>query len=196
MTLRFRYSLAVLAMAAMAGLNSSAEESCAGAAAAPALPAAMKDRDPEFIASACVSTEPQGQRLWIVGYGGPPDGFAILTDKSGRTVSSVAVGLPESWTIRRIGSNAAVVVIEAVTGTGTGVRQDDFHVLSVEHDQLKELWKGLSYRRDSAPGSGHITESRYALRVDTAKEGREVVLRRVRIGAAKGSETTVIPLLR
>jgi hypothetical protein len=196
MTTKVRYSLAALAMAGMVGLNSFAEDRCAGAAVPPALPAAMKDRDPEFIASTCVSTEPEGQRLWIVGYGGPPDGFAILTDKSGRAVSTIAVGLPESWTLKRIDSDAAVVVVEAVTGTGTGVRQDDFHVLSIERGKLKELWKGLSYRRDSAPGRGRSTESSYALRVDTTKEGREVILHRVRIGSAKRSETTVIPLSR
>ena len=183
-------------LAGMVGLDSFAEDRCAGAAVAPALPAAMKDRDPEFIASACLSTEPEGQRLWIVGYDGPPGGFAILADKSGRVVSSVAFGLPESWTIKRTGSDVAVVVVEATTGTGTGVRQDDFHVLSVEHGHLKEIWRGLSYRRDSGPGDTHSTESRYALRVDTAKEGREVILHRVRIGSAKRAETTVIPLSR
>jgi len=143
-----------------------------------------------------VRTEQGGQRIWIVGYGGPPDGFVILTDKSGIATSSVAIGLPESWTVKRIESDAPVLIVEAVTGTGTGVRQDDFHVISIKGGQLRLLWKGLSYRRDMPPGSGRSVESRYALRVDTDNERHELILHRIPIASAARGETVIVPLPR
>jgi len=82
----------------------------------------------------------------------PRDGYLILMDSKADVLAQQRVGYIKSLTLRPLQSEGDdKVVIDVITGTGTGMREDQFLIFSITNVGFSKLWAGLSYKK-SFPG--------------------------------------------
>jgi hypothetical protein len=101
------------------------------------------------------SFETTNKSLFIVGlsWEGPNNGYLILMDKDGTVIGKTRVGYIKQLTLISLKKEGDdYVLVDAIKGTGTGVREDHYNILSVTHKGFSKLWDAVSYEM-SAPGS-------------------------------------------
>lgn len=91
------------------------------------------------------------------------DGYLMIVDSRGKVLARKSVGFIKSTCLRSLKEGGDdVLVIDAIRGTGTGVREDRFSIVAVSNKGLDVLWEGLSYRqtflRQLAPDKNHETK--------------------------------------
>jgi hypothetical protein len=83
---------------------------------------------------------------------GPRDGYLILMDLKGNLLAQQKVGYIKSVSLRPLQIDGDDnLVVDVIRGMGTGVREDQFIILSITNFGFRNLWVGLSYEK-SFPG--------------------------------------------
>jgi hypothetical protein len=83
-----------------------------------------------------------------VSWQGPLNGYVILMDSKGRILDKRGVGYIRSLSLRPLQTeDNDCLIIEAITGTGTGMQVSQFYIFSLEKGKFDEVWNGLSYEK-------------------------------------------------
>ncbi len=101
------------------------------------------------------SSETVGRSLFIVGlsWEGPNTGYLILMNKEGNVIDKTRVGFIKKLTLISLKKEGDdFVLVDAIKGTGTGIREDHYNILSIANKGFLKLWDVVSYEM-SAPGS-------------------------------------------
>jgi hypothetical protein len=119
-----------------------------------------------------------------ISWEGPYDGYLVVVDKDARVLGTKSVGYVKSICLRPLRQgDHDVLVIDAIRGVGTGIRQDQFGVLAITEKGFDVLWEGLSYERSfpyqAAPDENY--EIKCALTFeDIDKDGVDEILYHVK----------------
>ncbi len=96
-----------------------------------------------------------GRSLFIVGlsWEGPIDGYLILLDKDGNVIDKSRVGYIGQLSLAQLKQEDLddFLLVDAIKGTGAGMRVDQYTIIAITNKGFLKLWEGLSYER-SAPG--------------------------------------------
>lgn len=87
--------------------------------------------------------------ILAISWEGPLDGYLILINSDGRPIKQQRVGYIKKILFISLSDkgNKDVCVVDAITGTGTGVRLDELHIITVDNLNFRNLWIGVSYER-------------------------------------------------
>lgn len=84
--------------------------------------------------------------LLAVSWEGPYEGYLALIDSGGKVIGRARVGYVKSICLRALReSGDDVVLVDAIRGTGSGVREDRFNIFTISPKRLGEVWNDLSY---------------------------------------------------
>lgn len=102
------------------------------------------------------SSETASKSFFIIGisWEGPNDGYLIPMNKDGNVINKTSVGYIKQLSLVQLqkGNVEDLLLIDAIKGTGTGMREDHYNILSIANKGFLKLWDVVSYEV-SAPGS-------------------------------------------
>lgn len=94
----------------------------------------------------CCSKSSSAIFVIALSWEGPIDGYLVLMDSSGKVVEKQRIGYVKSVSLRPLQSEYNDnLIIDAIKGTGSGIRVDWFYIFSLTNIGFHELWNGLSY---------------------------------------------------
>lgn len=118
--------------------------------------------------------EPGGGRS-VVALSCNLNGYLLLFSKEGKLVSSVETGEATSIQVCDLDEDGTdELVLDEVTGRGTGLLTREFHLYQLSDRGMKDLWHGTSYSylyHDTGGGSPFSSSTRGFLRCDPSGGG-------------------------
>ena len=96
----------------------------------------------------CCAKADNSLAVFSISWEGPTNGYIILMDPKGDVIDKKRVGYIKNISLNPLRPESSDdLIIDAIKGTGTGMRDDLFYIFSISNQGFKELWSELSYEK-------------------------------------------------
>lgn len=96
----------------------------------------------------CCAKSDNSLAVLTISWEGPIEGYIILMGPKGNVIDKYIVGYIKNISLYPLHLEFNDdLIIDAIKGTGTGIRIDQFYIFSIVNQRFKELWSELSYEK-------------------------------------------------